>query len=82
MGHLPVTNGLAASIALAIGVLPTSTFADDSDFARDVAPVLARCCVECHRAGGPGAYPLETPAQVKRVARTVRAVLDAVMCGA
>lgn len=77
MGHLPVTNGLAASIALAIGVLPTSTFADDSDFARDVAPVLARCCVECHRAGGPGAYPLETPAQVKRVARTVRAVLDA-----
>ncbi len=77
MGHLSVTNGLAASIALAIGVLPTSIFADDSDFARDVAPVLARCCVECHRAGGPGAYPLETPAQVKRVARTVRAVLDA-----
>ncbi len=77
MGHLSVTHSLAASIALAVGVLPTSTFADDPDFARDVAPVLARCCVECHGARGPGAYPLETPAQVKRVARTVRAVLGA-----
>lgn len=74
---MPLTATLAAAMACACGAPAPTTPRIDPDFARDVAPVLARCCIACHRANGPGAYPLETPAQVKRVARTVRGVIAA-----
>jgi len=38
--------------------------------------MVSRCCLECHGVGGPGAYPLETAAQVRRVARTMLAVVE------
>jgi len=47
-----------------------------TDFTRDIAPIVERCCLSCHRAGGPGAYPLENAAQVKRVARTMLQALE------
>ncbi|MBM4052236.1 MAG: hypothetical protein FJ270_05780 [Planctomycetes bacterium] len=59
-------------IALAIAALTAS----EPDFARDVAPVLERCCLHCHRPGGPGAYDFTRPAEVKRVSRTLLAVIE------
>lgn len=81
MGNMPVTNALVVSIALAVaaagpdrGSAPTPP--TTPDFERDVAPLLARCCQRCHRPDGPGAYPLETAAQVKRIARTLLSAIE------
>ncbi len=44
--------------------------ADVPDFERVIAPMIARCCVSCHRSDGPGAYPFGTAGEVQRAART------------
>ncbi|MBM4110755.1 MAG: hypothetical protein FJ254_05275 [Phycisphaerae bacterium] len=59
-------------IALAVAALTTA----GPDFARDVAPMLERCCLHCHRPGGPGAYDFTRPAEVKRVSRTLLTVIE------
>ncbi|MBM4102268.1 MAG: hypothetical protein FJ256_08435, partial [Phycisphaerae bacterium] len=64
--------GCMQLIALAAAVLAAA----ESDFSRNVAPMLERCCLQCHRPGGPGAYDFTRPAEVKRVARTLLAVVE------
>lgn len=48
---------------------------DERTYSRDIAPVMARKCVPCHTADGPGPFPLETYSQVKNRDVLVRYVL-------
>lgn len=43
----------------------------DATFARDVAPILAKHCRDCHRSGGDAPFPLETFEDAARRARTL-----------
>lgn len=43
---------------------------------RDIAPILARNCIECHRAGEVGPIPLDTPEAVHRYARRIAEVIE------
>src|SRR5262245_65406921 len=54
------------------GAIPT--------FSRDVAPIIYKNCVSCHRPGEMGPMPLITYAQVRPYARAIRAkVADGAM---
>jgi Flp pilus assembly protein TadD len=43
-------------------------------FSRDVAPIVFESCVSCHRAGGPGPFPLTTYDEVRRRATQIAQV--------
>lgn len=49
--------------------------ADPPTFARDVAPILYRHCVSCHRAGSIGPFPLTTASEARKRARLIAAVV-------
>ncbi len=64
--HLPkylksITRLMKKSISI-FTLLLTAYFgtAQTTDWATDVAPILYKHCVSCHRAGGVGEFPLET----------------------
>jgi Flp pilus assembly protein TadD len=44
------------------------------NFSRDVAPIIFESCVSCHRAGGPGPFPLTTYDEVRRRATQIAQV--------
>src|ERR1700761_2466077 len=46
----------------------------DVTFSRDIAPILRRNCVSCHRPGESGPFPLLTFEDVKNHARQIAAV--------
>lgn len=51
--------GVGAVVTVASGTLPPSTATrPEATFTKDVAPVLYRHCVTCHRPGGAGPFPL------------------------
>jgi len=54
--------------------LLTSHLAVAQTFTRDVAPVVFDACVSCHRAGGPGPFPLTTYEEVRRRATQIAQV--------
>src|SRR5436309_483117 len=62
------TVGRAWIIAL---VTPWS-FGQGTTFYRDIAPILDRRCVECHRTGGSAPMPFETYEQVRPWAKAIR----------
>ena len=43
-------------------------------FSRDIAPIVFDACVSCHRAGGPGPFPLTTYDEVRRRATQIAQV--------
>ena len=43
-------------------------------FSRDIAPIVFDACVSCHRAGGPGPFPLTTYDEVRRRATQIAEV--------
>src|SRR5262245_39398869 len=43
-------------------------------FTRDVAPIVFDACVSCHRAGGPGPFPLTSYDDVRRRATQIAKV--------
>ena len=45
-------------------------------YAADIAPVVARSCTECHRAGGVAPFSLETADDLIRRARTIARVVE------
>lgn len=58
---MPITPRCARWFSLALFALPFRTATADISFARDIAPILADQCAECHRAGkSKGAYRLDT----------------------
>jgi Flp pilus assembly protein TadD len=52
--------------------LCTDAFAQT--FATDIAPIVFDACVSCHRAGGPGPFPLTTYDEVRRRATQIAQV--------
>lgn len=67
LGQCPSGFRFAASFLLlvfAIGAAPV-------DFQRDVAPILARHCVSCHRPGEVAPFPLTTQDEAASHARTI-----------
>jgi len=41
-------------------------------FNKDIAPILERSCIQCHRAGGAGPMPLTSYLEVRRYARAIQ----------
>jgi Flp pilus assembly protein TadD len=54
--------------------LCTDASAQVPNFARDIAPILFESCVSCHRANGPGPFPLTTYDEVRRRATQIAQV--------
>jgi len=62
---------LAASLAVSTSVLPAQTSATPT-FSRDVAPILYRNCVSCHRPGEIAPMSLLTYEQARPYARSIK----------
>jgi hypothetical protein len=41
-------------------------------FTKDIAPILARSCVQCHRAGGAGPMSLTSYSEARRYAQRIK----------
>jgi cytochrome c-type biogenesis protein CcmH/NrfG len=54
--------------------LRTSASAQDVTFTKDIAPVVFKSCVSCHRAGGPAPFGLTNYDQVRRRATQIASV--------
>ena len=54
--------------------LCTNVAAQEVTFSRDIAPIVFESCVSCHRAGGPGPFPLTTYDEVRRRATQIAQV--------
>ena len=54
--------------------LCTPAYAQEVTFTRDVAPIVFDACSPCHRAGGPGPFPLTTYDEVRRRATQIAEV--------
>jgi Flp pilus assembly protein TadD len=67
---VPVLAGFAAAILLRSQSPPAPT----PTFTHDIAPILRRNCVSCHRAGESGPFPLVTYADAKKHARQIATV--------
>jgi Flp pilus assembly protein TadD len=61
------------AIFLTSFVLMTSV-ASAQTFSKDIAPIVFEACVSCHRAGGPGPFPLTTYDEVRRRATQIAEV--------
>ncbi|MFI5151072.1 MAG: cytochrome c [Bacteroidia bacterium] len=46
----------------------------DPEFCKDIAPVIFKNCVPCHRKEGTGPFPLTTYTEISRKAKTINAV--------
>ena len=56
----------------AVVTLPTAAAAQQVTFTKDVAPILYRSCVTCHRTGEIAPMPLTTYEQVRPWARAIK----------
>lgn len=71
-------RSVIVTIAVAVGCagpVPGSADAepDAATYHRDIAPILALHCVECHRSGGIAPFPLTTHAEVAPLAAAIAA---------
>lgn len=64
-----IAAGLARACEPSAGSEP-----DAPTYHQDIAPILASNCVECHRAGGIGPFPLTTYEEVAQFAERIAAV--------
>ncbi|MEO8679889.1 MAG: tetratricopeptide repeat protein [Vicinamibacterales bacterium] len=53
-----------------------SASAQDVTFTHDIAPIVFEACVSCHRAGGPGPFPLTTYQEVRQRATQIALVTE------
>ena len=68
---VPVLGGFVAVLSLSVPALRSQT---PVTFSHDIAPILRRNCVSCHRAGESGPFPLVTYEDAKKHARQIAAV--------
>src|SRR5688572_960684 len=61
-------------LPFALCLLPFAASAQEVTFSRDIAPIVFDACVSCHRAGGPGPFPLTTYDEVRRRATQIAQV--------
>ena len=66
-GHLEGDHAPHLFAAADFGINPTAV-----TFTRDIAPILARSCVGCHRSGGPGPMAFTSYQDVRRYASRIR----------
>src|SRR5205809_7242730 len=59
-------------ISAVLAVLVTTAVAQDVTFTKDVAPILERCCQNCHRPDSIAPMPLLTYEQVRPWARAMK----------
>lgn len=64
---------LVTSLVL-VGEASAQTAASTPTYARDISPLLSRHCIECHRGGGAGPFPLTTYDDARRHATQIAAV--------
>ena len=75
--RLRISDVLAVSLAMAALALPAPTAAqeggepDDVTYSRDIAPILQRSCVNCHRSSGVAPMSLERYEDARRYARRI-----------
>ncbi len=67
-----VLRCLGAGVLVVMGC--TSASAQEVTFTKDIAPVVFKSCVSCHRAGGPAPFSLATYDDVRRRATQIAAV--------
>jgi hypothetical protein len=64
---------LLLPLVCAAGAFPATSAGDPhATYAKDVAPILFRRCVECHRAGEAAPMPLDTYKEVRPWAKAIR----------
>jgi hypothetical protein len=67
--------GLVAGLAYSCGnSIKPPTEISPPDFCKDIAPIIFKNCVPCHRKDGAGPFPLTTYEEVVRKAKTIRKV--------
>jgi tetratricopeptide (TPR) repeat protein/mono/diheme cytochrome c family protein len=66
--------GLAGRVGAVLLATASAARAQDVTFTRDIAPIVFTSCVSCHRAGGPGPFPLTTYQDVRRRAQQIARV--------
>lgn len=69
-----VWGAIGRATALAVAIMATTAAAEAQTFTKDIAPVIFDACVSCHRAGGPGPFPLTTYDEVRRRATQIAEV--------
>jgi len=62
------------AVALRLATAKAVAFQTSPTFSRDIAPIVFDACVSCHRADGPGPFPLTTYEEVRRRATQVAQV--------
>lgn len=70
----PVTVRETKAVGCLVPPAPESRPRTPLTYRADVAPILARRCVDCHHADGPGSMPLTTFAEVRPYVRDVAEV--------
>jgi mono/diheme cytochrome c family protein len=63
-------------IVIGFALLAAPAMAQDVTFTRDIAPIVFDACVSCHRAGGPGPFPLTTYQEVRQRATQIARVTE------
>ncbi len=73
----PVSGGRVRLVTLVVlaACLPTARANAQTSFGRDVAPIVGRHCVGCHRDGGGAPFALTTAGAVQSRAATIAAVV-------
>jgi tetratricopeptide (TPR) repeat protein/mono/diheme cytochrome c family protein len=66
-------GAVAVAIAAALGSLPSGAAPETASFGRDVAPILLKACVSCHRPDGAAPFSLLTYADARRHATQIAA---------
>jgi len=80
LAHQRVLVSATSAPGCLLGIEPSPAPDDAPTYHREVARILRQNCVECHRAGGVGPFPLENYAQAKgRRAMVASVVGDGVM---
>ncbi|WP_426492892.1 c-type cytochrome [Hymenobacter sp. 102] len=64
----------ALSTAILFTAAPARAQTKEVTYARDIAPIISRNCVSCHKVGGAGPFSLMTYAEVFRHRKTIQAV--------
>src|SRR5262245_4799127 len=65
---------LLLAVLTSLFSLLTSPQANAQTFSKDIAPIVFDACVSCHRANGPGPFPLTSYDEVRRRATQIARV--------